>query len=487
MTYQSNRAGSTSLPGTVKDRTWLLDLEDSTTAFSVTMDGASNTGWGGAIVGGTIVGRTDVTARFITAHLGSGSDQLNLTDISGDVFTGEGNDTINLIRKDLYKVRMVEGTINGEGGIDTLNVDFSSSNGPWETHNARFSSNGTGGFDGWMDSYSSIASIERLNVKFGTNDDSFAIDAASLLKGARVSVDAGEGVDRLDLDLSALERAAVVASADGVVRIAGAQFKGFESFHIVGTAGNDVLKGGSGNDYLVGGAGNDRLWATGGNDTLAGGLGDDTYYIDDTSGWVEIRENADEGLDTIISTGSAPLFGANVEKLILTGNASATIYGNALDNMIIGNAGDNELFGGDGNDVIHGGGGNDTFVGGLGTDTLIGGLGSDQFILDLDTSATRDLIRNFEHGKDKLVLQSMLFEALPFEDRPVNEFGLGSVKDSEFIIGTKALTAEQHLIYDQTRGALFYDADGSGREASVMIAIFDNKPTITVQDFAVVI
>ncbi|SFK71839.1 calcium-binding protein [Falsiroseomonas stagni] len=44
---------------------------------------------------------------------------------------------------------------------------------------------------------------------------------------------------------------------------------------VLGTAGDDWLKGGTGADYLQGGAGSDDLQGLGGNDVLRGGLGDD--------------------------------------------------------------------------------------------------------------------------------------------------------------------------------------------------------------------
>ncbi|MBE9217482.1 lectin-like protein [Dolichospermum flos-aquae] len=135
-----------------------------------------------------------------------------------------------------------------------------------------------------------------------------------------------------------------------------------------GAGGNDSLNGGGGNDSLNGGAGSDTLDGGAGTDTLVGGIGDDTYSVDiitDT-----IRENPDEGIDTVRS-GVTYTIPANVDNLTLTGATAISGTGNALDNFLTGNSANNTLNGGLGNDTLNGGAGRDTLVGGLGDDTYI--------------------------------------------------------------------------------------------------------------------
>ena len=168
-----------------------------------------------------------------------------------------------------------------------------------------------------------------------------------------------------------------------------------ENDHIAGTAasddffggpGNDTIFGNGGNDSLGGGAGKDLLdggdgadWLDGGTgiDTMGGGAGNDIYVVDNAAD--RVVEAAGRGIDTVRSSVTFQL-SANVEKLVLTGNAASNGTGNALNNSITGNAAANRLAGGAGNDTLAGGGGNDTLVGGAGKDILNGGAGRDNII-----------------------------------------------------------------------------------------------------------
>ncbi len=178
---------------------------------------------------------------------------------------------------------------------------------------------------------------------------------------------------------------------------------------IFGQAGNDILQGGAGNDVIDGGTGNDRLDGGTGIDSLAGGQGDDVYVVDGNYARVAgaptmnecgdlipteklqwttdtVIENAGEGYDVVISSGSYALTD-NVEELRLTFDPTMAMTdpqryadmiafgqdgtGNALDNVIIGNELNNRLDGGAGADTLQGGAGNDTYVVDQAGDTII--------------------------------------------------------------------------------------------------------------------
>jgi Ca2+-binding RTX toxin-like protein len=176
---------------------------------------------------------------------------------------------------------------------------------------------------------------------------------------------------------------------------------------IVGSAGADVLNGGTenetlrglgGNDQLFGGAGTDRLFGDAGDDSLdggtgvdsmSGGSGNDTYWVDEAGDVVS--EAASEGMDTVVrNVETSAVLADNVENLIL-GSTIRNGAGNALGNVITGNALDNALAGLGGNDTLVGGIGFDTLDGGTGSDSLTGGLGDDIYLVDQSDDAVIEL------------------------------------------------------------------------------------------------
>ncbi|WP_460927036.1 M10 family metallopeptidase C-terminal domain-containing protein [Pseudomonas sp. MC6] len=115
------------------------------------------------------------------------------------------------------------------------------------------------------------------------------------------------------------------------------------------------------NNTLIGNAGDNVLDGRMGGDTMIGGLGNDTYIVDNVyDSTIETSTLAGE-IDTVRASIDWTL-GANLENLILTGNANLNGTGNSVNNGIIGNDGDNVLDGGVGADVLVGGLGNDTYI-----------------------------------------------------------------------------------------------------------------------------
>jgi Ca2+-binding RTX toxin-like protein len=172
----------------------------------------------------------------------------------------------------------------------------------------------------------------------GVNGSSAPVAIFNADSGDRLSVNGGVGNDTIDA--SSLPLGAIALTLDG-------------------GNGDDMLFGAAqSSELLLGGAGNDVLNGGVAADAMTGGAGDDTYVVD-TGGDV-VSENAGEGTDTVLSTTNVAL-AANVENLVLLGNADLQGFGNGLANAILGNGGNNLIDGGLGGDSMSGGAGNDTY------------------------------------------------------------------------------------------------------------------------------
>ena len=251
---------------------------------------------------------------------------------------------------------------------------------------------------------------------------------------------------------------------------------GSANINAVGNAGGNFLQGNGGNNILDGKAG---------GDLLAGGRGDDTYVVD--SLFDLVAENSGEGADSVQSAVDFTL-PANVETLTLTGAVAASGTGNGSANIIEGNALANTLSGGDGNDTLrgmagndslNGGNGNDSLVGGAGSDVLYGGSGMDSFRFDVAPSASnRDVVLDFSTGFDQIVLALPVFSALG---------GPGALSASDFAAGTGfANTDTHHVLYNSETGALYYNPDGAGAAAPILVATLEDGPTLNASDFLLV-
>ena len=303
---------------------------------------------------------------------------------------------------------------------------------------------------------------------------------------------------------------------------------------MTGGAGNDTIDGGAGNDTMVGGAGNDTyvvdsatdvvteasnagtdlvqssisyilgvnveaLTLTGasaingtgntlantitgndlaniinglaGADTMIGGGGNDTYVVDNVAD--SIVESLGGGLDLVQSSVSYTL--ANyVDNLTLTGTSAINATGNTDNNTLIGNGGANILLGLLGSDNLNGGAGNDRLEGGLGNDTLTGGTGNDNFVFNtaINASSNVDTLTDFKvSGTDKIMLSKAIFAALGSATPTATGVALTA---TDFVSGTTVTDTSstgQHLLYNSTSGVLYYDADGSGGNHAVQVAL----------------
>jgi Ca2+-binding RTX toxin-like protein len=306
---------------------------------------------------------------------------------------------------------------------------------------------------------------------------------------------------------------------------------------LIGDEGANQLAGSAGNDILLGGAGNDTLAGNAGIDVLDGGDGIDIVVSGD------LPAGATIDLTTNRVTYKNSL-GEDIFETILNFEGAT---GSLFDDTLIGDAGNNLLDGEEGNDALFGGAGNDNLVGGLGEDTIDGGLGIDSVNLsDLNIAAvvnlvqgdvtysdgSQDIIRNVENvfgtqandqimgdtgsnrldggfgddvltggagadtfalsrpeaGNDVVTDFSLIQgDKIAVSARGFNTTLVGGVLPSErFTVGSSASTATQQFIYNPTTGALFFDADGSGRTiAQTQIATLAPNLELANTDFLV--
>ena len=183
---------------------------------------------------------------------------------------------------------------------------------------------------------------------------------------------------------------------------------------IIGSIGNDSLLGTIGNDLIKGLQGNDTLVSSLRNDVLDGADGIDTANYLANGVPISllpqgvVNKGAGKGTDTLVKVERivAPVGLANTVDLspsgvgITTNTNLATrqlqvvgafvgnftidnflnVIGSTNSDTIVGSIGNNNLSGGDSNDSIKGANGNDTINGGNGNDTLYGGNDNDTFI-----------------------------------------------------------------------------------------------------------
>lgn len=202
-------------------------------------------------------------------------------------------------------------------------------------------------------------------------------------------------------------------------------------------SGNDQITLGNLNDFVRANTGSDTVHGQAGNDTIDGGANADLIFGDD-------------GFDVIYAGGGAD-----------------TVQGGKNGDFIDGGRGSDDLRGGNGHDYIIGGLGADMLRGAKGKDTLVGGDGSDQFIFEqpLDNLNNIDLILDFEHGVDKILLSSNLFTAFAGQTGSPQSIG-------------------EHIIFNNRTRELIYYPDGFGPgEAFTFAKLGPDSNVPTIGDF----
>lgn len=275
--------------------------------------------------------------------------------------------------------------------------------------------------------------------------------------------------------------------------------------------------GGTGNllaNIIIGNVGSNIINGKAGIDILDGGSGSDIYVIDIASDHpvAEIADSGSDGMDELrfasVRPGTMTLYAGDtgIERVVIgtgTGLTASTggrialnvdaaavlnglsIIGNAGTNSLTGTAFNDLIDGGAGNDILIGGAGNDTLYGQAGNDFLTGGAGADSFVFNasLSASTNRDTVTDFQSGIDSIQLSRAIFRSLGTTT--------GGLDATRFWAGAGVVgghDADDRIVYNTTTGALYYDADGSGRGAAVQICLLGTAahPTIASTDFQII-
>ncbi|WP_157961489.1 calcium-binding protein [Microvirga flavescens] len=163
---------------------------------------------------------------------------------------------------------------------------------------------------------------------------------------------------------------------------------------------------------------------------------------------------------------------------------AADVWTNKAD-VLKGTSRSEKLYGYSGKDTLSGNGGNDKLFGGSGNDTLSGGSGKDVFVFDTtpNKSTNKDKIVDFNVRDDSIWLDNAIFTKL---GKSGTEAKPAQLKSSYFTIGSKAKDKNDYIIYDDKKGVLYYDADGSGKGKAVEFASVSKNLAMTYKDFFVI-
>ncbi|WP_052954862.1 calcium-binding protein [Microvirga vignae] len=433
----------------------------ATDSLTVINTGNIIAGLNRAAVQASIGSDTVINSGFMQGiiDLGDGNDLYDGTSgtLTGRIGLGAGNDKgYGGAGSELFYGGLGDDVIDGGGGIDTIEFSIAGA-----TVDLRVTTQQNTG-----DGLDTIANVENVNGTSG-KDIYNGSDGANVLTGANDDdnlfgnggndvLDGGLGNDVLrGGEGSDTARFSGTAAAAVDLNVAGPQETGYGTDTLDSI---ENLTGGSGADHFTGNAIANVLDGRLGADQMSGGAGNDIYHVDNVGD--RVIETASGGTADRVYTSISYTLAAAVERLYASGSAALSLTGNTLANVIKGNAGHNRIDGGYGKDVLTGGMGNDTFV-----------------FRDRLGSTNVDQITDYNRTYDSLQL----------DNRYMSKLGpAGRLSSAQFVLGSAAKDADDHLIYDRAKGFLYYDPDGSGAAAKVLIAQFTNKAVLAYSEFTII-
>lgn len=307
----------------------------------------------------------------VTGFTLTGAAPINVVDSAGP------NDIVGNAGSNVIRVAGGADHVSGGAGDDTLIIDYSASVSA-VTMGAPTGGNGQAAdLEGRSVTYDGI---ENFRIQSGSANDTITTGAGNDVisgGGGNDIIHAGAGNDFLFGDAGAdtmyggpgNDTYTVTEAGDAVIELAGegvdTVYSSLGSYTLTANVENLILLGsaiaGTGNElgnFILGNNQANTIIGGAGADTMVGGAGNDTYEVTDTGDIV--TEVPGEGTDVVFSYLNSYTLTANVENLVLGGNA-VTGIGNDLGNYIFGNDHDNVILGGVGADIMVGGAGNDVY------------------------------------------------------------------------------------------------------------------------------
>ena len=404
---------------------------------------------------------------------GGGNDQIWGYGGGDTLIGGDGNDVL--------QVSSDNNLLTGDNGNDSLIVNSGHNNilyggegndilTAYSSGNILYGGNGN-------DRLNSYGSAGANTLVGGTGDDVYTVTNP----GDIVTENANEGTDLVQVSIPTpkgsytlpdnVENATIIPLMNNASPV---------EFTLIGNSLNNTLTGGQANCTLTGGAGIDTfvvISATASiTDLGAGNVADILQISAGATAIATATGNFTATNGTVNNgTGSINANGHNV-NLALAGGASGWTITNQSSSVVA-------LRGSANNDIITGGSGNDTLTGGLGNDLLTGGAGSDKFVFSATPNANtnHDTVTDFVHGTDILQFTKSIFDKM-----------VGWWNKDMFWSGagvTDGHDSTDRIVYDTTSGNLYYDTDGSGGGAAVIVATIGITihPTLTYSDIQLVV
>jgi serralysin len=230
--------------------------------------------------------------------------------------------------------------------------------------------------------------------------------------------------------------------------------------------------GGKGTDTIIGSNEKNILTGGAGTDKMNGGNNSDIYLINSASEHTaaEITDNGTTGVDEVrfcsqTAKDTLTLFAGDtgIEQVIIGTSSGTTAITSATTAL---NVNASKVLNGL---IIMGNAGSNTLTGTSYSDTLTGGNGADRFVFNSlqNTPVTKDIITDFQPGVDFIQFSKSIFTKI------ISVAGK-ALSTPEFWSGKGVIAghdSDDRIVYDTTTGNLYYDADGNGASAAVLVAL----------------